>query len=710
MATQRGMNEAAMTDHGVVKSRRFTTAFAGLPAYERSRTFLAALGGHDGGDGPLVGETPSADAAMPAGLAFFGQFVDHEITFDPTSELVGENDPAALRNFKTPALDLDSVYGDGPEVHPYLYDQRDDAKLYLPTDPEDPVAPADTDRPRTARFGAADVQRNDQDVAVTNDPRNDENAVLSQLLLAFGKLHNRVVDYLRSGAGEHLWAGEPERDDHEAVREEAKRVVRWHYQWLVLEEFLPQTCDRSVLDQVRLGDRRVVRTPDDGVSIPVEFAGAAYRYGHSQIRERYRVNDDHEVSFFPGPSGDPEASGDTGGGMPDLSDLPVDADDLPFDPGGESVEAMSKAVPEGVDPVGDGGTAAGADDTADGGYGPEAEAAGDRPSSLAGFGAVPDELVVDWRYFFPYEADADPTDDDTTVQPAAKIDAALPPSLFALPFIEGAFDSLAARNLLRGRALGLPAGQAVAERLGIDPLSNAELPVDGRSFGDVLRDHGRGADAEAPLWLYVLAEADAQQDGERLGAVGSRIVAEVITGLARTAASTYLDDEDWRPGLPRPVTAGERPTDAPSPDESYRFADFLEFATGPSPDGLAVETVDPDGTSEDTPDVDNANDGEAVVLAHHGDGPLDLSGYRVDLDDGQRREVYAPDGGDAPTLAPGDRLVVYTGDAAPPDERVTDGVRTAVLGYEGSVIADDGSDVVTVLTDLGVVSDWAAAV
>jgi hypothetical protein len=682
MATNRGMNEAAMTGHGVVRSRRFATAFAGLPAYRANRDFLARLGGYDDGDGPMVGDaSPEEDAPVPAGIAFFGQFVDHEITFDPTSDLGKRTDPAALRNFKTPALDLDSVYGAGPEAHPYLYDDRDDAKLYLPTDPADPVAPDDEDRERAVRFGAGDVQRNDQNVAVTNDPRNDENLIISQLLLAFVKLHNRVVDYLRSGAGSHLWEGEPEPDDPEAVREEATRVVRWHYQWLVVEEFLPRVCDGSVLDAIAAGDRRVVTDPDSGVAIPVEFAGAAYRYGHSQIRDRYRVNDRHgEVPFFP----TPDAEDEDDGGMPDLADLPVDAADLPFDPGDEPIEAMEK--PDGV-----------GETTGD-----------DEPRSLAGFGAVREDLVVDWRHFFAYDSDGRSADDPgTTVQPARTVDAKLPPSLFFLPFIEEeGVTSLAARNLLRGRTFGLPSGQAVAAKLGARPLSNEALPMgDGQSYADVLRRLGRGVDDEAPLWLYVLCEADAQGNGARLGAVGSRIVGEVITGLARAAESTYLDAADWRPTLPRLVSHGERPGDDPARERPYRFADLLEFATGPSPDGVAIR-VDVDGAGE-APDVANSTGGEAVVLDHDGDGALDLTGYRLDFDDGQRR-TFGEDGVGAPTLASGEELVVYTGDATPADADLDPGVRTLALGYDGAVVNDDGTDTVTLVSDLGVVSDWEA--
>lgn len=53
---------------------------------------------------------------VPAGYTYFGQFVDHDVTFDPISSLMRENDPNGLLNFRTPRLDLDNVYGRGPSA------------------------------------------------------------------------------------------------------------------------------------------------------------------------------------------------------------------------------------------------------------------------------------------------------------------------------------------------------------------------------------------------------------------------------------------------------------------------------------------------------------------------------------------------------------------------------------------------------------------
>lgn len=202
------------------------------------------------------------NSEIPAGFVFFGQFVDHDITFDPTSSLERQNDPEAIQNFRTPALELDSVYGSGPGANPHLY-QKNKLKLLIDT-----VAPDD-------------LPRNSLNTALIGDPRNDENMIISQLHLAFLKFHNAVVD--------NLPATTPNRF------ERAQQLVRWHYQWIVLHQFLPLIVGQDLVNEIYLG-------PCNGIGrqffdwrhepfIPVEFAVAAYRFGHTQIPGTLQVND-----------------------------------------------------------------------------------------------------------------------------------------------------------------------------------------------------------------------------------------------------------------------------------------------------------------------------------------------------------------------------------------------------------------------------------
>ena len=162
----------------------------------------------EGGEALEPGENPD----LPAGYTYLGQFVDHDITFDPVSSLERRNDPDALRSYRTPRFDLDSLYGSGPKDSPYLYDQLEPVKLLVGANADPACEPED-------------LPRNQQGRALVGDPRNDVHVIVSQLHLAFIHFHNAIVDYLRErfARPDELFA-------------EAQRLTRWHYQWVVIED------------------------------------------------------------------------------------------------------------------------------------------------------------------------------------------------------------------------------------------------------------------------------------------------------------------------------------------------------------------------------------------------------------------------------------------------------------------------------------------
>jgi hypothetical protein len=193
-----------------------------------------------------------------AGWPFFGQFVAHDITAD-RSALQSHVDPARLRNARSPQLNLEGLYGDGPVGHPYLFQRNDPAKLLLGADGQD-------------------VLRNGEGTAIIGDPRNDSHVLMSQMHLAFAHAHNRFVDRVRS-------EGTPESN----VFDSAARELRWHYQMVVLREFLPTLVGAELVRSL-LDNGPSFYRPTHEPFIPLEFADAAYRYGHSQIRHRYTLN------------------------------------------------------------------------------------------------------------------------------------------------------------------------------------------------------------------------------------------------------------------------------------------------------------------------------------------------------------------------------------------------------------------------------------
>jgi hypothetical protein len=248
----------------------------------------------------IAGAGPPPDNPdIPSGYTYLGQFIDHDITFDPVSSLGRQNDPDALHNFRTPRYDLDSVYGRGPADQPYLYEKTGHiTRMKLGEDVG--VVPGQTsgagpDLPRNEPR-----QRDGQDVffgrALIGDPRNDENLLVSQLHLTMLQFHNKVI--------EHVAATTPL--EHDNLFKEAQRLVRWHYQWVVVNDFVRRVAGDAVVDDILRTETMVVGgggqqislvrprfqfyNPSYDAFIPVEFAVAAYRFGHSMIRGRYHIN------------------------------------------------------------------------------------------------------------------------------------------------------------------------------------------------------------------------------------------------------------------------------------------------------------------------------------------------------------------------------------------------------------------------------------
>ncbi|MFB7884590.1 heme peroxidase family protein [Microbacterium sp. NPDC056057] len=387
-----------------------------------------------------------------AGDTFLGQFIDHDITFDPTSSLERQADPEYISNFRTPSLGLDNVYGSGPNASPFLYDQQAGHGVTMLVE-------------ECGTPGKSDLPRNAQGVALIGDPRNDENLIVSQLQTAMLRFHNAVAEHVRTDLGITA-PGE--------LFAETQRIVRWHYQWIVVQQFLRKLCGSTVVDDVLQKGRKYYAWHNEPF-IPVEFSVAAYRFGHSQIRPSYRAN------FTGNPGGTPFFG-------------------MIFTPAGG--------------PAGD-------------------------PDDLSGGCRAP-RRFIDWPTFFDFG--------DGNVRPNKKIDTTLSSALFALPGSVVARPdaatnpaSLAQRNLLRHLTFSLPSGQRVARAMNLPELARRDL--------DDLQQYGM--DDRTPLWFYILREADIVEDGERLGPVGARIVAEVFLGLLQGDRASYLaQDPDWQPSLP----------------------------------------------------------------------------------------------------------------------------------------------------------------
>lgn len=228
---------------------------------------------------------------IPAAYTYLGQFIAHDVSFDPTPLQARASDPQRLRTFRTPALDLDSVYGGGPRQQPYLFDARG------PAGAEGFAFALGDPRPRKdGALAGLDLPRSAGGRALVADPRNDSHFILTQLHVAFLRFHNRMLqDVVRQG-----WAGEQ-------AFEEARRLTRWHYQWIVVHDYLPRLTGRSSIP------RRFLEDPDGGYDgkgriyswrerpfLPVEFTGAVFRFGHVMSRGSYDLGPEaRDVPLFP---------------------------------------------------------------------------------------------------------------------------------------------------------------------------------------------------------------------------------------------------------------------------------------------------------------------------------------------------------------------------------------------------------------------------
>lgn len=222
------------------------------------------------------------DSNIPAGYTYLGQFIDHDITFDPFSNINKIQNPEKTVNLRTPSFELDSVYGLGPVLNPYLYDSTSPggAKLLLGTNTlpgkggptDDNLSPA-----QMIELKHWDVPRIATKTAIIGDPRNDENLFVSQLHHAFLRFHNKIVDKL-----------EKDLDSKEQLFPQAKRIAIEHYQWIVLNDFLRTIAGPDVVDDVLLNKPKFF--PVGPFAMPVEFSVGAYRFGHSMVRDTYHFN------------------------------------------------------------------------------------------------------------------------------------------------------------------------------------------------------------------------------------------------------------------------------------------------------------------------------------------------------------------------------------------------------------------------------------
>jgi hypothetical protein len=241
-------------------SGRYERLFPELPALAGEEEAILALG-EAGGicDG---GDSCEDASETAAGWPLFGQFIAHDITAD-RSPLSASAELSSAVNFRSPRVDLECLYGSGQIGSPFLYVRDDPTRLLLG---------------RNDRGEENDVPRNGEGIALIGDPRNDSHVIVSQMHMAMIKVHNRLVELARDGG---VAAGD--------VFETARRETSWHYQWVIVNDYLPRLVGAELVASILEDGPRFYR-PGSAPRIPLEFADAAFRYGHSQVRDSFELN------------------------------------------------------------------------------------------------------------------------------------------------------------------------------------------------------------------------------------------------------------------------------------------------------------------------------------------------------------------------------------------------------------------------------------
>jgi hypothetical protein len=468
----------------------------------------------------VITATPENEAddeenfGMSAGYSYLGQFIDHDLTLNPIEHFGPLASSTPTNNLRTASFDLDCVYGRGPADQPYLY--QDDGRRLLEGRAlnQAGVACRAHDHPRL------------KGRAILGDKRNDENVLVSQMHGVFVAFHNKVA-----------------ADHPRASFEQLRQIVTLHYQWMILTDFLPKLLGLEVVASLLPGfgeGGKVNRTQTEltfgkqlsAGQIPLEFVDAAYRFGHSLIRPVYRLNTEMR---------------------------------------GTEQELLSHPALSGRRQI----------------------FAASYYAGLNGFREFPAEWAVDWKLYFEIDNKLDyrtVTQGARRVQASYKIDTSLTNPLAFLPEFSATGDSsamlrdkngmpvarsgqvanLAYRNLMRGVQDGLPSGQAVARAMGVVPIDTQDLKVgkatvEGLSVNRSIADYGASFRQAAPLWFYVLAEAQhvwTQKVGQlseqadevrnavptRLGPVGGQLVGQSFIAMLKNDPKSILHaDVNWRP-------------------------------------------------------------------------------------------------------------------------------------------------------------------
>ncbi|MEZ4714691.1 MAG: heme peroxidase family protein [Caldilineaceae bacterium] len=415
----------------------------------------------------------ASNSTIPSAYTFLGQFIDHDITLELASDDFGELDsPEVLdamekvlqrvKNERTATLDLDSVYGTPAPFN----GERMQLGPVFPSGKPVPGKDMYNDLPRSPRDHDMKFDR----FALIGDARNDENLVIAQLHLAFLRAHNALVDR------GHTW-------------ESARRVLQQLYQWVVVEDFLVRIVGRRVVDRVKQGSQ-FFKPTDTNFFMPLEFSVAAYRFGHSLVRNRHDYNLHYPTA--------------------DFNDL-------------FTYTALSGQIGEKI---------------------------GEEPIEESGYDELPRDRVIQWERFVDVNPNPARLIDTRLVEPLFELRNELGivhGGVDALLAVRNLLRGYKLR-IPTGQAVACAMSLSPLDPAALRNLIRVNAERAGMNDADKDALMNAGFDMHTPLWFYILAEAELLEGGMHLGPVGGTIVAEVIIEMIRRSANSIFEfDGDWNP-------------------------------------------------------------------------------------------------------------------------------------------------------------------
>lgn len=504
-------------------------------------------------DSSLVGNLADPkvnDSIIDSGYTYFGQFVDHDITRDDTSSLDSLQNAETINNLRTPNLDLDALYGRGPTLSPTLYNG-----IKLKTGP---VFTGGINGSGMITDLARDVNSVPPGTTpLIGDNRNDENLIVQHMHLGFICFHNAVVDAIKLQS--------PALSDAD-VFALAQREVRRHYQWVVLNDFLRTICGETTVDDVLQNGIKFFKNPlnffTKAIRMPVEFSVAAYRFGHSMIRDFYNFNNNFQhfpFSFafsFTGGGGNTSATG--GGGAHAAWRINWNRF---FSTNTQQAVNKSRKIDTRV---------------------------ALHMGQLPGAGPGNFMAILSSRNLLRSLALGVSTGQSVAAQMG--ITPLTEAQLKSNPFENTLFVPVFSGSLLttEPQTVASPLNPRLKVSTGLFPLlrpkfrkitipATPEQQALHNQTVAVLSANNNALCKQTPLWFYILKEAEVLEKGHKLGPVGGRIVTEVFVRMLKENSDSILNNPTWKPKFG--VTNGH-----------LRIMDILTFAGRvPVQDGTTPE-------------------------------------------------------------------------------------------------------------------------